>query len=229
MPSSFSVKILDRQWLSKEIMALSCEKPFDFKAGQYCFIEHEGQRHPFSIASAPFEHHLCFHLQHSERRPMQPALWQLIQHGQTLNLSQAEGHAYLREDSARPLLFIAGGSGFAPIHSIIKQLLHNQSTRPLRLYWGVQNISFIYDLKSLDLWQSQFADFQFTLVLEKDSSATARHGLVHQAVLKDQLPLHDFDIYIAGPFVLSQVAQSEFIQHFGTELKIYSDALTQSL
>ncbi len=229
MTPSFQVKILQRHWLSTEIMELTCEKPFDFLAGQYTFIEHEGERHPFSIASAPFETTLRFQMQHSERRPMQESLWQQVKNGEFLSLTPPQGEAYLRLDSPRPLLLIAGGSGFSPIHSIISTLAHHQSQRPIRLYWGVQNHSFIYDLKSLQQWQTQLPDFKWTLVLSEPTinpQGIERKGLVHHAVLEDQLPLKDYDIYIAGPFALSQVAQADFARHCGASLKIYSDALT---
>ena len=225
MPAPFEVKILQRHWLSTEIMELTCEKPFDFLAGQYVFIEHEGERHPFSIASAPSEATLRFHMQHSERRPMQESLWQSVKNGATLSLSAPEGQAYLREDSMRPLLFIAGGSGFAPIHSMISHLIQKQSKRPIRLYWGVQNHSFIYDLKSLQNWQTQWPDFKWTLVLSDDPAGEERSGLVHQAVLEDQLNLKDYDIYIAGPFALTKIAHADFTEKHGSDLKIYSDAL----
>ena len=229
MSDTFEVKILQRHWLSSEIMELTCEKPFDFLAGQYTFVEYEGEHYPFSIASAPFEPHLCFHMQHSERRPMQDKLWQQVKNGSVLTLQPPQGQAYLRMDSQRPLLFIAGGSGFAPIHSMISSLVQKQSQRPIRLYWGVQNHSFIYDLISLQKWQAQLHDFKFTLVLSDaliDPQGIERRGLVHHTVLEDQLNLKEYDIYIAGPFVLSKIAQSDFTKKHGSDLKIYSDALS---
>ncbi|MCX7122265.1 MAG: hypothetical protein NTV32_01045 [Gammaproteobacteria bacterium] len=217
MLPSFQVTLLDRRSLSSEIMELTCEKPFDFLAGQYVFIEYEGERHPFSIASAPFETALRFHMQHSERRPMKESLWELIKNAKTLKLSAPMGEAYLRENSDRPLLFIAGGSGFAPIHSMINQLAHAHSPRTIRLYWGAESHDFIYDLQSLKTWQAQLPDFKWTLVIA---------GLVHQAVLEDQLKLEEFDVYIAGPFALSKTAASDFSKHYSSTLTIYSDALS---
>ncbi len=227
MPS-FQVKILQPHWLSSEILELSCEKPFDYLPGQYIFIEHQGQRHPFSIASAPFESTLRFHMQHSERRPMQENVWHLIKQGEMLTLSQPTGDAYLRSDSTRPLLFIAGGSGFAPIASMINALANQHSPRIIHLYWGAEQHQFLYDLKRLEQWQSELPHFKWTPVLSHDLESETRHGLVHQAVLEDQLALPDFDIYIAGPFALSKTAHADFSKQFGPGLKMYSDALTNT-
>ena len=219
MPDVFQVKMVGRQQLSSEIMELTCEKPFDFLAGQYLFIEHEGERHPFSIASAPFEPVLRFHMQHSARRPMQESLWQLITEGLTLTLSAPAGDAYLREDSTRPLLFIAGGSGYAPIHSMLSQLVHQHSRRSISLYWGAESQDLIYDLNTIRNWQLEFSDFHCTQVIG---------GKVHQTVLVDLPHLDTFDIYIAGPFALSKAAAADFAQEYGLNLKIYSDALVNS-
>jgi NAD(P)H-flavin reductase len=225
--ASFTVKILERQWLSSEILELCCEKPFNFLPGQYVFVEYAGQKYPFSIASAPCESHLRFHMQHSQRRPMQAQLWQHIAEDSRLNLSSPLGQAYLRQDSNRPLLFIAGGSGFAPISSMIHTLARQHSERPIYLYWGVEQYSFFYDLKTLPQWQNTLAHFKSTLVLSHEEMKGTRHGLVHRIVLEDQLPLESFDIYIAGPFALSKTAQLDFNTHYNQSLQIYSDALTE--
>ncbi len=212
--------------LSPEILEITLPKPWDFLPGQYVLIEHEGQSYPFSIASAPFESVLRFHVQHSARRPMDASLWQRLQENHPLTLSLPQGQAYLREDSKRPLLFIAGGSGFAPIHSMLATLAWQGSTRSIRLYWGVQEPDFLYALDEIKAWQTHLKNFQWIPVLSQPSpSWTGRTGLVHQAVLEDALDLTQYDIYLAGPFALSKTAQLDFTARYGPNLHLYSDAL----
>ncbi len=221
-----SSKILGRACLSDEILALRLEKPFDFLAGQYLFIHFENTNHPYSIASSPDKPFLELHIQHCDRHPLGTAFWQHLQTSPSLLISGPEGSAYLRLDSPRDLLFIAGGSGFAPIHSMIDCLMAEKIQKKIRLYWGLRDIRLRYDLPSIEGWHSFFKDFAWTPVLsEAQQDWTGRQGLVHQAVLDDGLILSEYDIYIAGPFPLSHAALCDFSAQQAADLTIYSDAL----
>lgn len=219
-------KILERVRLSNEILRLRLEKPFDFLAGQYLFIHFENTSHPYSIASSPDKPFLELHIQHCDRHPLGAAFWQHLQTSLTLSISGPEGNAYLRLESPRNLLFIAGGSGFAPIHSMIDCLMAQQIQKKIRLYWGLRDIHLLYDRPSIEHWQSFFKDFEWVTVLsEAQPNSKERRGWVHQAVLEDGLILCDYDIYIAGPFSLSHTAVQDFNAQQHADLTIYSDAI----
>lgn len=220
------IPVLERKCLSAEILLLRLEKPFDFLAGQYLFIHFENTSHPYSIASSPDKPFLELHIQHCDRHPLGPAFWQHLHTSPSLLISRPAGNAYLRLDSPRDLLFIAGGSGFAPIHSMIDCLMAEKIQKKICLYWGLRDIHLLYDHPSIEYWHRFFKHFEWVPVLsEAEKDWSGRTGLVHHAVLDDGLVLNEYDIYIAGPFPLSHAALRDFSAQQAADLTIYSDAL----
>lgn len=224
--SGFKVKALSRHPLSSEILELCLEKPFDFLAGQYLFVHFENSLYPFSIASSPQDSSLCLHIQNSPAHPLPPSLWAHLNTHAQFHISAPEGQAYLRPHSKRPLLFVAGGSGFAPIHSMIQILTQEKSQRTIQLYWGVREPSLLYHLDHIADWQKTLAHFSYTPIISNRAPQwQGRRGWVHEAVLADHPHLSSFDIYIAGPFALTEAAVRDWTPTQTAALQIYSDAL----
>ncbi len=223
--SFFTVNCLNRTQISSDILALTLEKPFDFQAGQYLCIQHGDKSHPYSIASTPGTSTLTLHIQHSERRPLSSAFWRYLNETPTLRISEPLGEAYLRTKSRRPLIFIAGGSGFAPISSMIDSLAQARSQREIYLYWGVQHEQLLYDQERVSQWKTHLTHFHFIpVIFEPKAAGLYKTGFVHEAVLADHPDLKKFDIYIAGPFALTHRATADFYKKHGTDLTVYSDA-----
>jgi CDP-4-dehydro-6-deoxyglucose reductase len=110
------------------------------------------------------------------------------------------GGFYLREDSMRPIIMMAGGTGFAPLKGIIEHTFHIGSKRPIHLFWGARASRDIYLSDLPAKWAREHDNFQFTPVLsEPESDWTGRTGWVHEAVLEDYANMSMFELYMSGP------------------------------
>lgn len=221
------VKILKKRSLNCDITEFTLEKPWSFEAGQYTTICHSREDgspayHPFSIASSPLDTPLTLHIQNSKTHPLNPEFAHFLEAATTLEITKPEGKAILHQHN-RPLLLIAGGSGFAPMKSIIETAMTLQPEREIYLYWGVRHPDCLYLPELIESWQKNL-HFHFVPVLSEDQDPSYRHGLVHEAVLKDFASLGTFDIYLAGPFPMSYTARDSFLKKGAKLTHLFSDA-----
>lgn len=184
-----------------------------FAAGQYLqVILANGQRRAFSMANAPHDNdHVQLHIRHMPGAGFTSTTVPSLKKGDALQVELPQGDFYLRQESDRPLLFIAGGTGFAPIKSIIDSLLKIDSHRNITLFWGARHPAGIYAPDVIAKWRKRRPDLSFEPVISDPAEASAwagRRGLVHEAVLKCFADLNNHDVYACGAPQMVQATRS---------------------
>jgi CDP-4-dehydro-6-deoxyglucose reductase len=132
-----------------------------------------------------------------------------------------------REDSERPMLFVAGGTGFAPVKALIEHFLHLGTRRPMWLYWGARTPDELYLRELPQRWTQQAPSLRFTAVisdLERIGDSGLRGGLVHEAVLEDHADLSGFDVYMSGPPALIDAGRRSFVDAGLPEERLFYDS-----
>jgi aquacobalamin reductase/NAD(P)H-flavin reductase len=202
----------------------------DFIAGQYLnFIMSDEDKRPFSIASSPNSElvELQIGAFAADSYPMQviERIKASYENGEAISIEIPLGTAQLRTESDRPLLLLAGGTGFSYIKSMFEFLAEQKSQRQVTVYWGLREQSAVYELEKTAQTIAQLANANFIPVVENaDENWQGKTGLVHQAAMSDITSLAGYDIYLAGRFEMVGAIRTDFVDH-GAELEhMYADA-----
>jgi CDP-4-dehydro-6-deoxyglucose reductase len=198
-----------------------------FLAGQYLeFVLPDGRARAFSIANAPHDDALLeLHVRHVPGGDFTGFVFGKLKEKAILRIRAPLGRFVLREDSPRPILFVAGGTGLAPIKGMIEHALHVGVTRPMDLYWGVRARRDLYLPDLPAAWMRVHPGFRFVPVLsEPDPDWAGRTGFVHAAVVADHPRLDAFEVYMAGPPPMIAAARAAFGQAGLPADRLYSDA-----
>ena len=134
------------------------------------------------------------------------------------------GSFYVR-DTAKPMIFVAGGTGFAPIKGMLEDLIFNQNQREIVLYRGAKSLDDLYMHEMCEKWAEMLPNFQYVPVLSGENWA-GRTGLVHQAVLDDFADLSGFEAYVCGAPGMVDVAQQTFTAQGLPPEAFFADAFT---
>ncbi|TMG81002.1 MAG: CDP-6-deoxy-delta-3,4-glucoseen reductase, partial [Betaproteobacteria bacterium] len=124
------------------------------------------------------------------------------------------GAFYLRETSDKPIIFVAGGTGFAPIKAVIEHAFYHQFDRQMVLYWGARSLRDLYLPERPVTWQREHRNFSYIPVLSDslpEDRWPGRTGLVHKAVMADFADLSGYQVYACGAPAMIDAARSEFI------------------
>src|SRR5947209_2638679 len=199
-------------------LKLPANERLQFLAGQYIdFLLKDGKRRSFSLATPPHADELLeLHIRHVPGGLFSDALFMQYKGREILRFEGPLGTFYLREESDKPIIFVAGGTGFAPIKGIIEHALHHdiQMTRPMVLYWGVRSKEDLYLPDLPGRWQSEHPGrFTYIPVLSEPKPEDAwrgRVGFVHQAVLSDFSDLSGYDVYACGGPAMIDAAKRDF-------------------
>lgn len=170
----------------------------DYQAGQYLQIIFEEEILSYSIANAPNASR-CYelHIRHVQGNPYHQALLAHIQQGKVVNLRLPEGLCYLNGlHRDKPILFLAGGTGFAPIKAMIEQLLLNRDTRSFELFWSARSQRDLYLEPTILQWQAGVPYFQYHPYLPNDAYAS----LVDKVIACHGDDLHHWQMVLSGPF-----------------------------
>ncbi|RSD32205.1 NAD(P)H-flavin reductase [Vibrio pectenicida] len=209
------------------------ETPVAFKAGQYLtVVMGEKDKRPFSIASSPCRHQgeLELHIGAAEHNAyaieVVDEMKKALDNDTEINIEAPHGEAWVREDSERPLLLIAGGTGFSYVRSILDHCIAQNKVNNIYLYWGARDECQLYAMEELNDIASKYVNVQFVPVVEQaNSNWTGRHGNVLAAVVEDFESLANYDIYIAGRFEMAGAAREQFTQNKGVNReRIFADA-----
>jgi CDP-4-dehydro-6-deoxyglucose reductase len=117
---------------------------------------------------------------------------------------------FVYQEGSSPVLMIAGGTGFAPLKSMLRHVLESGIDRSIHLYWGARQAQDLYEEAQVLEWVRQFPQLRFTAVLSESAGTDYRTGWVHEAVLADYPNLEPFDIYAAGPPALIEAIRTTF-------------------
>lgn len=218
--------------LADDVMRVDLKLPaseqFQFRAGQYIdILLADGQRRSFSIANAPHDAaHLELHIRRIEGGRFTGQVFESMKEKEILRFEGPHGNFWLREDSDRPIVMIAGGTGFAPIKGLVEHAIHIGLTRPITLYWGSRTRGGLYmDALARD-WEAALPGLRYVPVLS-DEVWDGRQGLVHQAVLDDFTDLSGHEVYACGAPVMVDAAHSSLCAERGLpEEAFFADAFT---
>src|ERR1700730_13534023 len=208
--------------LSHDVMGLYVKLPaaetFRFEAGQYIDIMLSGgRRRSFSIASPPHcSRVLELHVRRVAGGEFSERLFDVDPQSALLTIEGPLGQFVYRPGVA-PMLLVGGGTGIAPLLSILRHMIDNGIERDMTIYWGVRSERDLYARAALeDLAQrcpaaGRSARLRYVPVLSEPSSDWRGHrGFVHDAVLKDVVDLEKYDVYAAGPPAMIAAVRSEF-------------------
>jgi len=226
-------KVFKKIQLAPDVTQLQLRFPagvrVKFKAGQYLqLLLPDGQRRSYSMANAPHESDAVqLHIRHLPQGHFSDAMLKNLQVGDVLKLELPHGDFYLREDSERPMLMVAGGTGFAPIKSIIDHIVRQKLQRTVHLYWGARTPDGMYAPDVLARWAQQFPTLVVHPVLSDVSDASTwdgRTGFVHDAVAADFADLSNWDVYACGGLPMVNALRDVCAQRGLPEAHFYSDA-----
>jgi NAD(P)H-flavin reductase/ferredoxin len=181
-----------------------------FKAGQYVSILMEnGERRDFSMANQPQESDgVQLHVRLVQGGAFTTYVFEQLKRGDYLRIEAPHGGFTLRE-SEKPILFVAGSTGFAPIKSMIEDAFTKGIDRDMTLYWGARQRSGLYsDLP--EKWAAQHPRFRYIPVISDAVEPGMRHGFVHKAVLEDHPSLAEYQAYVCGVVALCRAARKDF-------------------
>jgi aquacobalamin reductase/NAD(P)H-flavin reductase len=205
---------------------LQPEQAVSYKAGQYVsVVMGEKDKRHFSIANAPGTDLIELHIGATPENSYAMQVIEKMQSEGQVEVEIANGDAYLREQSTRPIILVAGGTGFSYVKSLLEQIVELQLTNPVHLYWGVKEHAHFYFEKEASSWAEIHKNIHFHPVVELPASEWEGHqGYVHHAVLKDFTDLNCFDIYVVGSFEMSKIAREDFVKQNASIGHIYGDA-----
>jgi aquacobalamin reductase/NAD(P)H-flavin reductase len=221
-----SMKLLTPQVYRVE---LKPSAPVVFHAGQYLqVVMGENDKRPFSIASMPSEpERLELHIGAADDNPYATEVIERMQTEGQVAVEAPLGVAQYRADSSRPMVLLAGGTGFSYTWSILQQHLASTDTRPVALYWGARELEDLYLHEQLRQLERIHEKFSYRPVLESPPAGwDSARGLVHHAVLADFTDMTQLDVYVAGRFEMVRIVRDEFVQHGLPETQLFGDALS---
>ena len=222
-----------------DVAILSLKLPtgerLQFLAGQYIdILLKEGKRRSFSLANAPHDdQYLQLHVRKSPGGAFSNYVFEQMKERAILRFEGPLGTFYLREESDKPILFVAGGTGFAPIKGQIEHLFHHGEDRPIVFYWGARARKDLYLHDLPQQWARDHSNFTYIPVLSDvvpGDPWDGRTGLVHQAVLDDFADLAGYQVYACGAPGMTDIAKQTFVEQRGLpEDEFYCDAFTPSV
>jgi CDP-4-dehydro-6-deoxyglucose reductase len=191
------------------------------------------RRQSFGAARAG---HLCrndalldLHIRHVPGGYFSGQLFNEFKGREILRIEGPLGNFFLREDSDKPIIFVAGGTGFAPIKAVIEHAFHHAIDRQIVLYWGVRSRADLYLPDLPAEWQRRHSNFTFIPVLSDplpDDRWPGRTGFVHKAVMTDFADLSGYQVYACGGPAMIDVARREFELRRLPPEAFYADSFT---
>lgn len=228
------VRVVEKTLLAEDVMLLRIKLPaaqrLQFLAGQYLeILLPDGKRRAFSIASSPqSEDEIELHIRHVEGGGFTGWVFDELKERDILRIEAPLGTFFIRNDRPeRPMIMMGGGTGFAPLKSMIEDLLAQQDKRPLHLFWGVKSAKELYLHEQVLQWAAQNEHIQFTSALTepgKDGPGDSFVGFVHEAVLDRYADLAGFDIYMSGPPAMVDAGRNAFIEHGAAKRRLFFDS-----
>lgn len=223
--------------VADDVMVLHLKLPanerLQFLAGQYIeFLLKDGSRRSFSMANAPHEDELIqLHVRHVPGGQFTDHVFGKMKERDILRMEGPLGTFFLREDSAKPIVFVASGTGFAPIKAVVEHALHKGVARPMVLYWGGRRPKDLYMDALPRKWAAEHPDrFSYVPVISDalpEDGWTGRKGFVHRAVMEDFPNLSEHQVYACGVPVMVDSARRDFVQKCALpELEFYADSFT---
>lgn len=216
-PRQLPARVLARRMLAHDVIGLTLKLPkgdaFRYLPGQYLdILLPDGRRRSFSIANAPNGQTLELHLRITPGGHFAQFVQEGMPEKAILRFEGPLGAFYIREDSDRPILLMAGGTGFSPARAMLEDLLPRQNQRSVHLFWGVRAQRDLYMDAEVRAWAGRYPHFRYTPVLSEPGPGwQGESGLVHEALLRSYPRLDGHEVYLSGPPVMVQAGKRAFL------------------
>jgi len=206
--------------LAPDVMLIELKLPaserLQYLAGQYIdILLKDGRRRAFSLANAPHDDScLQLHVRHVPGGLFTGQVFNSLKERDMLRLRGPHGSFFLREKSDRPIVMVAGGTGFAPLKAMVEHAIAEKTQRPIDLYWGGRRREDIYLLETAEHWARAQTNIRFIPVLSQappDGSWTGRSGFVHLAAMADFPDLSGHQVYVCGAPEMVAASRRDFV------------------
>ena len=235
------VRVAAFEKLSHDVMRVQLQLPannvFKYFAGQYIeFILRDGSRRAYSIATPPHVQETApgieLHIRHMPGGVFTDHVFGDLKEKEILRAEGPFGSFFLREDSEKPMVFLASGTGFAPIKGLLTHMQHSGITRPVSLYWGGRRPADLYEDAWLKDLATRMPNLTYVPVVSDalpEDQWSGRTGFVHQAVLDDFADLSAHEVYACGAPIVVESAQRSFCAQRGLPQEaFFADAFTSA-
>jgi len=212
-------RIIKMEKLSQDVMMLHLKLPaserLQFLAGQYIeILLTDGRARSFSLANSPsHDEFLELHIREVPGGDFTERVFHDMKVKDLLRIKGPLGSFFLRDESDRPIIIMAGGTGFAPAKGMIEQALEINLKQPITLYWGARAVTDLYQRDLIEKWAQEHAHINFIPVLSEPAEEDkwqGRTGFVHEAVAEDFDDLSAYDVYMCGPPPMIKAAKKTF-------------------
>ena len=217
-------------------LQLPANERLPYLAGQYVeLLLRDGSRRSYSMASAPHSaEQVELHIRHMPGGKFTDALFGVTQPSfkerDILRFEGPMGTFFLREDTDAPIVFVASGTGFAPIKAIIEHAIHKGIRRPMTLYWGGRRPRDLYMNPLCEQWAAELPDFRYVPVVSDalpEDQWAGRTGFVHHAVMADLPDLSAYQAYACGAPIVVDSARQDFVAQCGLpDDQFFADSFT---
>jgi CDP-4-dehydro-6-deoxyglucose reductase, E3 len=231
-------RVLSLQRAAADVMIMKLQLPanqnLQYRAGQFIeIVLRDGARRSYSMANA--SHNLGsppaleLHLRHLPGGRFTDHVFGSMQDKEILRIEGPFGSFFLREESARPIVLLAAGTGFAPIKALIEHMQLKRIERPVVLYWGCRRRADLYLHEWAEAAAAQMSNLHYVPVLSEsfDEDWAGRSGLVHRAAMDDLPDLSAYQVYACGAPAMVESARNDFVGRCGLPAEeFYADAFT---
>ena len=235
------VRVSALERASHDVMVLRLQLPasdaFQYHAGQYVeFLLRDGDRRSYSMANAPHtqsaQPSLELHVRHMPGGKFTDHVFGAMKEKDILRIEGPYGSFFLREDSTKPMVLLASGTGFAPIKAIIEHMQFKGITREAALYWGGRRPADLYQSAWIEAKLAEMPNLRYVPVVSNalpDDAWTGRTGFVHEAVLQDLPDLSGHEVYACGAPIVIDSAKRDYLAHAGLpEEAFFADSFTSA-
>ena len=231
-------RVISLQRAAADVMIVRLQLPanqnLQYRAGQFIeIILRDGARRSYSMANA--SHNLGtppaleLHLRHLPGGQFTDHVFAQMKDKEILRIEGPFGSFFLREESTKPMVLLAAGTGLAPIKALVEHLQLKAISRPAVLYWGCRTRADLYLNDWAEAAAAHLPNLRYVPVLSEsvDEGWAGRTGLVHRAVMDDLPDLSGHQVYACGAPVMVDSARSDFVAHCGLPAdEFYADAFT---
>jgi CDP-4-dehydro-6-deoxyglucose reductase len=212
-------------------LQLPATESLKYRAGQYIeFLLRDGKRRSYSVATAPDNGPITLHIRHMPGGLFTDQVFSTMKERDILRFEGPLGTFFVRDESDKPMVLLASGTGFAPIKAIVEHLVQTGSKRAMTLYWGGRRPQDLYMDALCREWAATLPNFKYVPVISDADAAdnwSGRTGFVHQAVMADLPDLAGHQVYACGAPIMVESAKRDFVAQCQLpDDEFYADAFT---